>query len=163
MFKLCARTKVVETLAKEPTDDIVGMDKIGVDKIGVDKIRVDKIGNKYDYLLSKKKRVQNIKYSLQSKPYVDTNRLYYLGYIDMTYCNLFHFLGIPNEIKHYKGRALIWVWYIIFEDGLIASISNWIDESNYLQKRNIRLNRIFKWKICGSSEKILDRLILMFL
>lgn len=79
---------------------------------------------------------------------------YGLGEIETSYKNLVRIFGNPKIIKD-KGNKTDVEWGIVFADGNIATIYNWKNGKNYLDKDGISINDIDLWHVGGRVKKVL--------
>ena len=77
------------------------------------------------------------------------------GFLETTYDRLERFFGEPMESDGYKIDA---EWVLKFDDGKIATISNWKDGYNYLGRYGKEVEDITEWHIGGHDSVVVDRI-----
>ena len=117
--------------------------------------RKDKIMN---YLNIKSK----FNFHTHSDKFIDTKNVKFISNISTSYEAIIYYFALPISDFN-KTFPQDWEWRIKFSDGKVAVISNWKNGPNYTENRKISPNNINKWRVYGSSKKVFDYLVLMFL
>ncbi len=75
------------------------------------------------------------------------------GYIEANYLELIGLFGQPTEGDRYKTDA---EWYIMFDNGQVATIYNWKNGVSYLGDDGLPVSQITDWHIGGKHSSVVD-------
>jgi len=81
---------------------------------------------------------------------VNSNGTHLQGEIVAKYADLKKKFGKPHGSDGYKSDA---EWEIEFENGVVATIYNWVNGKNYCGKNGIATTKITDWHIGGNSQE----------